>query len=49
MSDASKKKLSESLKGKNLGKTRTPEQKLAMSLQLKNRKRKPHTEETKKK
>jgi hypothetical protein len=49
MSEESKKKLSESLKGKNLGKTRTSKQKLAMSLQLKNRKRNPHTEETKKK
>jgi len=49
MSEESKKKLSESLKGKNLGKQRSIETKLKMSLTLKGRKREPMSEETKKK
>ncbi len=47
MSEESKRKLSESLKGKNIGKTRTPEQKTRISDMLKNRERSPMSEETK--
>lgn len=49
MSEESKKKLSESLKGKNVGKIRTQEQRSAMSERQKGRKGNPHTEETKQK
>lgn len=49
MSEESKKKLSDSLKGKNVGKIRTQEQRQAMSERQKGRKGTPHTEETKQK
>ena len=49
MSKESKKKLSESMKGKNLSKVRTLEQREAISRRQIGRKGKPHTEETKQK
>lgn len=49
MSEESKRKLSESLKGKNLGKKRSPEMKLNMSKIFKGRKRNPTSDETKQK
>jgi hypothetical protein len=49
MSEESKRKLSESMKGKNIGKKRTEEQKLIMSTTLKGRKRNPLSQETKQK
>ena len=47
MSETSKIKLSQSMKGKNLGKKRTEEQKKKMSEKLSGRKGKPHSDETK--
>ena len=47
MSAESKRKLSESMRGKNVGKVRTAEQKKQMSLRQKGRPGTPHTEETK--
>jgi len=49
MSEESKKKLSESMKGKNLGKVRTLEQREAISRRQIGQTGKPHTEETKQK
>jgi len=47
MSEEAKKKLSESMKGKNVGKVRTTEQRKAMSNALKGKEGIKHTEETK--
>lgn len=47
MTEESKRRLSESMKGKNIGKERTEEQRVAQSSKQKGITRKPHTEKTK--
>jgi len=49
MSEEAKKKLSESMKGKNVGKVRTDEHRALQSKKQKGKPRKPHTNETKQK
>lgn len=49
MSEESKRKLSESMKGKNIGKKRTEEQRIKQSLRQLGRKGNPHSKETKEK